>query len=97
VKKLVIFALVLVALAVPATASANGYSSVAGISGSSSGPSTPAPAAGEEQAVVVGAGDAGGTLPFTGLDAGLMLGVGVLLVGGGLLLRRFRPHDVTPS
>lgn len=30
----------------------------------------------------------GGSLPFTGLDLGLVLGFGIVLVGGGLLLRR---------
>jgi hypothetical protein len=29
-----------------------------------------------------------GTLPFTGLDLGVALGLGVVLVGGGVLLRR---------
>jgi hypothetical protein len=31
----------------------------------------------------------GSTLPFTGLDLGLMLVGGVVLLGGGLVLKRF--------
>lgn len=90
-KKLVLLVFIVVALAVPASAAANnGYSNIAGIGGSSGG-STPA-AATEVEAVSVGAASTGATLPFTGFEAGLMAGVGVLLVGGGLLLRRFRPQ-----
>lgn len=91
-KKLALLVFIVVALAVPATAAANnGYSNIAGIGGSSGG-STPVAAATEAEAVSVGAASTGATLPFTGFEAGLMAGVGVLLVGGGLLLRRFRPQ-----
>jgi hypothetical protein len=46
-------------------------------------------AAGEVQSTVTDDGGGGSsTLPFTGLDAGFVLGAGALLLAGGLGLRR---------
>ncbi len=53
-------------------------------SGDSGGPTTPAP----QQTQVAGTTD-DGSLPFTGLDVGLLALGGVALVGVGIGLRRF--------
>ena len=39
--------------------------------------------------------DAGGALPFTGLDVGLLIGGGLLLIAVGAGLARLRPHGVS--
>lgn len=78
--------MLLVVLAVPTTASAqgscnaNGYSNVAGIQSNGNGNGT-------NPACTVTTASTG-NLPFTGLDLGIVLGAGILLVGSGLLLRR---------
>lgn len=72
--------ILLVALAVPSTASAgdscNGYSNVAGIQSNGTGSGCTVTTS-------------SGSLPFTGLDLGIVLAAGVLLLGAGLTLRRF--------
>lgn len=45
--------------------------------------------AGGIQSEVEGGGGAGGSLPFTGLDLGLLIGGGVVLLAVGFGLRRF--------
>jgi hypothetical protein len=75
---------VLAALAVPAFASAAGYSAVAGVQSSGNTPDNNGPSA-----VVQSTATSKGGLPFTGLDVGLVLIGGVLLVGAGVTLRRF--------
>jgi hypothetical protein len=45
--------------------------------------------AGGIQSEVEGGGGAGGSLPFTGLDLGLLIGGGVVLLAVGIGLRRF--------
>lgn len=87
-RKFVLIAMMVVALAVPASAFAsNGYTNVAGVNqggGGSDGTSAPA--------AVASAGEPSSTglLPFTGLELGLMLGAGVVLLGTGVALRRTR-------
>ncbi len=75
-KHVMLVALLLVSLALPAAAFAQdaseGYGQVAGAAG----------AAGEVRQV------SGGQLPFTGLEVGLVALGGALLLGGGLVLRR---------
>lgn len=88
-RKFVLIAMMVVALAVPASAFAsNGYTNVAGVNegGGNSGSPSGAPAA------VASAGEPSstGVLPFTGLELGLMLGAGVVLLGTGVALRRTR-------
>ncbi len=72
-KHVMLVALLLVSLALPAAAFAQdaseGYGQVAG-------------AAGEVRQV------SGGQLPFTGLEVGVVALGGALLLGGGLVLRR---------
>jgi hypothetical protein len=77
--------MVVAALAAPGSALASdGYTNVAGVN--EGGGSSGAPAA------VASAGDPSstGVLPFTGLELGLMLGAGVVLIGTGVALRRTR-------
>lgn len=81
-RKLTLLVMLLVALAVPPAASAqgscnaNGYSNVAGIQPNGTNPACTVTTA------------SSGNLPFTGLDLGIVLGAGVLLLGAGLVLRR---------
>lgn len=81
-RKLTLLVMLVVALAVPPAASAqgscnaNGYSNVAGIQSNGTNPACTVTTA------------SSGNLPFTGLDLGIVLGAGVLLIGSGLLLRR---------
>jgi len=75
-------------LAVPAFASAAGYSSVAGVQSSGAGPSNSNGTPTSAPTAVVQSSNSSGGLPFTGLDIGLVLGGGVLLVGAGVALRR---------
>jgi hypothetical protein len=42
-----------------------------------------------------GSVDRGGALPFTGLDVGLLVGGGMLLIAVGAGLARLRPHGVS--
>lgn len=81
-RKLTLLVMLLVALAVPPAASAqgscnaNGYSNVAGIQPNGTNPACTVTTA------------SSGNLPFTGLDLGIVLVAGVLLLGSGLVLRR---------
>lgn len=88
-RKFVLILMMVAALAVPgAAAASSGYTNVAGVNeggdGSSGAPSAVA-STGEPSST--------GVLPFTGLELGLMLGAGVVLVGTGVALRRTRTHD----
>ncbi len=78
-RKLILIVTLVAALAVPSTAfaqdSGDGYSNVAGIT-SGNGPSSTVTTTNS-------------SLPFTGLDLGIVLGAGVLLLGAGLVLRRY--------
>lgn len=80
------------AFAVPATAVAatNGYNDVSGVTGSSGGPTS---SAGTPEAVASSGSSDLGVLPFTGLELSIMLGVGIVLLGTGLVLRRVRTTD----
>ena len=77
----------LAALAVPATAFA-GNPSDGGALGVSGGVGGPTEAAGNVGGAAVSNG-----LPFTGLDLGLVIGVGLALVVLGVLLRRRSAHS----
>jgi hypothetical protein len=79
-RRLTLLSLALAALAVlaaPAAASVtNGYATPAGVSQTQvSDPTTTS-------------STSGSTLPFTGLDLGLIVAGGVVLLGGGLVLKR---------
>jgi hypothetical protein len=84
-RRLILLSLALAVLAVPAAPAVasvtDGYATPAGVSqtqvtdGTRNANST--------------ASTSGSTLPFTGLDLGLMLLGGVVLLGGGLVLKRF--------
>jgi hypothetical protein len=96
-KKMVLMALLILSLAVPATSFAQtaeeGYSGVAGVeetSGNGSGGGDPAGQPASAQ--VAGTDQAGGSLPFTGLDVGIVAGAGLLLLGTGLVLRKVRTN-----
>ncbi|MGE5281290.1 MAG: hypothetical protein ACM3N0_03030 [Chloroflexota bacterium] len=85
VKKFVLIVMMVVALAIPATAVASdGYTNVAGVN--EGGGSNGAPAA----VASTGEPSSTGILPFTGLQLGLMFGAGVVLLGTGVALRRTR-------
>ena len=82
-RRLTLLSLAIAALAVsaaPAVASTtDGYATPAGVSQTQiTDPSGTTPRT-----------TSGSTLPFTGLDVGLMLAGGVVLLGGGLGLKRF--------
>lgn len=73
-------------------------SAVAGVTGGGNGPSSgsPSPAVETapvvEEAPVVAAAEvetSGSTLPFTGLDVGVIALAGIVLLGMGFLLRRY--------
>jgi hypothetical protein len=85
-KSLVIICLLVGALALPATAvaqsSLNGYSNIAGVSTGGNSPTS-----GNAPTTVVKSSSSG-SLPFTGLEVGLVAGGGALLLGAGLALRR---------
>jgi hypothetical protein len=92
VRKFVLIAMMVVALAVPASAFAsNGYTNVAGVNegGGSNGSQSGTPAA----VASTGEPSSTGVLPFTGLELALMLGAGVALLGTGVALRRTRSHN----
>jgi hypothetical protein len=74
---LVLMAIFASALVIASTASANGLTCSHG-----SAPCQGRLGAGQSS------GSSGGTLPFTGLDLGAISAVGLLLLGGGLALRR---------
>lgn len=86
-KPLALLLLLVGALMLPATAFAqgDGYSNVGGVSqgGGDIGPA----AGGSAPTTAVRSADSG-SLPFTGLELGLMLAGGALLVGAGVTLRR---------
>lgn len=88
-KKIALMVMIVAALVVPATAVAatDGYTEVAGVTGSG-GPTS----AGTE-AVASSSSSDPSVLPFTGLELAIMLGVGVVLLGTGLALRRTRTTD----
>lgn len=90
VKKFALIMMLIAALAAPASALASeGYTNVPGVSGTAGGPTSP----GNEAAAVASSGEPSGSsvLPFTGAELAAMLGVGVVLLGTGLVLRR-RAH-----
>lgn len=89
-KKFGLILMVIAALAAPASALASdGYTNVPGVSGTAGGP-TSSPG---NEAAVASSGESSGAsvLPFTGAELAAMLGVGVVLLGTGLVLRR-RTH-----
>lgn len=80
-RRLTLLSLALAALAVPAAPAAasvtDGYATPGGVSQTQvSDPTTTS-------------SRSGSTLPFTGLDLGLIVAGGVVLLGGGLVLKRF--------
>jgi hypothetical protein len=91
VRKFVLILMMVAALAVPgAAAASSGYTNVAGVNEGGDGSSS----SGTPSAVAsTGEPSSTGVLPFTGLELGLMLGAGVVLVGTGVALRRTRTHD----
>ncbi len=89
-KKLPLILMIAAVLALPATAvAADGYTKVPGVAQESapdSGSGSPAAVAS------AGSPTDTGVLPFTGLELGLMLGAGIVLLGTGVALRRTRTH-----
>jgi|SRR5688572_14384624 len=90
-KKLILLAVIALAMtASPAFAQDDGYRSggedIAGALQAGGG------AGGGDEAAGTVSGDAGGSLPFTGLDVALILGVGGVLVAVGLGTRRLTRH-----
>jgi hypothetical protein len=88
-RRLILLSLVVTALAIPAApavaaSTTDGYATPAGVSQTqvSDGPTG-------NDATTATRTTSGSTLPFTGLDLGLMLAGGVVLLGGGLVLKRF--------
>jgi len=81
-RRFILLSLALAALAIPAAPAAasvtDGYATPAGVSQTQVTDGT-------ENAT---SSTTRSTLPFTGLDLGLMLAGGVVLLGGGLLLKR---------
>ena len=93
-KKFALILMVIAALAAPASALASdGYTNVPGVSGTAGGP-TSSPTSPGTEAATASSGEPSGTsvLPFTGAQLAAMLGVGVVLLGTGLVLRRARTH-----
>ena len=92
IKKFILLAVIALAMtASPAFAQDDGYRSggedIAGaLQGAGGGGG-----AGDEAGATV-SGDTGGSLPFTGLDVALILGVGGVLVAVGLGTRRLTRH-----
>jgi hypothetical protein len=82
-RRFILLSLALAALAVPAAPAAasvtDGYATPAGVS----------QAQVSEPTGTTTSSTSGSTLPFTGLDLGLLLAGGVVLLGGGLVLKRF--------
>jgi len=86
--------MIVAAFAAPATANAaDGYTNIAGVTqeGSSGGSGGSAPAEFVPVAST-GSSSSSGTLPFTGMELGLVFAVGIGLLGAGLMLRRSRPR-----
>lgn len=101
-RKIVLVLVMIAALAVPASAAASdGYTNIAGVdqgggsSGTPSAVSTESTPTAAVPAAVATAGESGSEnmLPFTGLDLGLMLAAGGLLLGTGFVLRRLQAHN----
>jgi hypothetical protein len=94
-KTLVIVCAIAGVLALPTAAlaqsSMNGYSNVAGVPAGGSGP---AAGGGNNAPVAVQQTGGSGSLPFTGLEIGLVAGGGVLLLGAGLMLRRLGTRNL---
>jgi hypothetical protein len=91
VKKFALILMVIAAFAAPASAvAADGYTNVPGVSGTAGGPGN---APGNEAATASSGVPSGSSsvLPFTGAQLAAMGGVGVILLGAGLALRR-REH-----
>ncbi len=96
IKSAFVLAAICAVLAIPGTAFAgsptkDAYSGVAGVHQSGGNtPSTQVDAAAVESAPVSeqAVQSAGGTLPFTGLEVGMIALVGVVLLGGGAVLYR---------
>jgi hypothetical protein len=92
--RLIIAALIVLgtlAIATPAIAQSTleGYEDQAGqIQTAVQGPSDDSGGSGAAPVTTATGTDGGGTLPFTGLDVGLVLGAGGLLVAVGLGMRR---------
>jgi len=86
-KTLVVIIALVAAMTLPTAAfagsSENGYSNVAGVPSGGSGPA----ADNAQGPAAVQAADSG-SLPFTGLEIGLVAGGGLLLLGAGLTLRK---------
>ena len=80
--------MIVAVLALPATAVAatDGYTNVPGVTQEAA----PESAAAAPAAVASAGSSDSGVLPFTGLELGLMLGAGVVLLGTGVALRRTR-------
>ncbi len=81
--RLILLSLALAVLAIPAAPAAaasttDGYATPAGVSQTQVSDGTRTTSS-----------TSGSTLPFTGLDLGLMLVGGAVLLGGGLVLKRF--------
>jgi hypothetical protein len=82
-RRIILLSLALAALAIPAAPAVasvtDGYTTPAGVSQTqvTDGPRNATTST------------SGSTLPFTGLDLGLVLVGGVVLLGGGLVLKRF--------
>ena len=98
--------LVIPGAAFAASPTSDAYSGVAGVhqSGGNTPPSNGVDAATEESAPVAAevapvseeeVATAGSTLPFTGLNVGLLAVVGLGLVGGGIVLYRMNRRPVT--
>lgn len=91
-KKFALILMVIAALAAPASALASdGYTNVPGVSGTAGGPTSPTSPGNEAAAASSGEPSGTSVLPFTGAELAAMLGVGVVLLGTGLVLRR-RAH-----
>jgi hypothetical protein len=85
-RRITLLSLALAAFAIPAAPAVagvtDGYATPAGVSQTqvSDGPAS--------TSARTTSTSSGSTLPFTGLDVGLLLAGGVVLLGGGLLLKR---------
>jgi hypothetical protein len=88
-RRFTLLSLAVAALAIPAApavaSTTDGYVTPAGVSQTqvSDGSGSTDPTSSTSRST------SGSTLPFTGLDVGLMLAGGVVLLGGGLGLKRF--------
>ena len=98
-KRIVTLAAVVGALVLPGAAFASGSSTcqsynaqlcqvVVGSSNTGNGSASGTQPTSTTSTTATSAGTSAGTLPFTGLDVGLLLVGGGVLLGGGLLVRR---------